>query len=300
MLRSGSVARDRCIASVFVSGIGLAGAIPAAVEINNPPVLQDERAPIAKPALKKLAPAAPLPGSTEPVRGDRQLNLKIDYIDNQIYNPSKGGYDKVHLRGYTGKGVDPKAPYVSPTIEAIPGDTVRITLDNTLAAGSQPGDPGCMPGALMPDIPHCFNGTNLHSHGLWVSPTGNSDNVLLSINPQTQFTYEYNIPSDHPSGTFSYHTHRHGSTALQVSSGMAELSVAIEARIQINGLAGPVFDPASDSAAWRYARGELGQRMDVDVLDEPQKERLRYSFRELYKLSSTNGSVTSAATTIGP
>ena len=170
--------------------------------------------------LTEEAPA-PLPGNTAPVRGDRLLDLKIDYIDNQIYNPSTGGYDKVHLRGYTGNGVDPNAPYVSPTIEAIPGDTVRITLDNELPAGPQPGDPGCMPGGQMPDIPHCFNGTNLHTHGLWVSPTGNSDNVLLSINPQTKFTYEYNIPSDHPSGTFWYHTHRHGSTALQVSSGMA-------------------------------------------------------------------------------
>lgn len=221
MLRGGSAAHARFFAGVFVSGLGLVAAFPAAAQIVNPPVLQDERAPIAKPTFKKMAPAAPLPGSTEPVRGDRQLNLKIEYIDNQIYNPSKGGYDKVHLRGYTGKGVDPKAPYVSPTIEAVPGDTVRINLDNTLPAGPQPGDPGCMPGAQMPDIPHCFNGTNLHSHGLWVSPTGNSDNVLLSINPQTQFTYEYNIPSDHPSGTFWYHTHRHGSTALQVSSGMA-------------------------------------------------------------------------------
>ncbi|HYN39661.1 MAG TPA: multicopper oxidase domain-containing protein, partial [Rhodospirillales bacterium] len=33
--------------------------------------------------------------------------------------------------------------------------------------------------------------------------------------------YEYNIPPDHPAGTFWYHSHRHGSTALQVSSGMA-------------------------------------------------------------------------------
>ncbi|MDQ6869702.1 MAG: hypothetical protein M3178_15540 [Pseudomonadota bacterium] len=32
-----------------------------------------------------------------------------------------------------------------------------------------------------PDIPHCFNQTNLHSHGLWVSPAGNSDNVLVNI-----------------------------------------------------------------------------------------------------------------------
>lgn len=73
----------------------------------------------------------------------------------------------------------------------------------------------------MPDHPHCFNGTNLHTHGLWVNPAGNGDNVLLSIDPGVKFQYEYNVPADHPSGTFWYHTHRHGSTALQVSSGMA-------------------------------------------------------------------------------
>lgn len=221
MSLGGSMARARFLLGFFGSSLVPIAVLPAAAEILNPPVLQDDRAPIAKPALTELAPAAPLPGNTLPVGGDRLLNLKIEYIDNQIYNPSTGGYDKVHLRGYTGKGVDPKAPYVSPTIEAVPGDTVRVTLDNQLPAGPQPGDPGCMPGGQMPDIPHCFNGTNLHTHGLWVSPSGNSDNVLLSINPQTQFTYEYNIPSDHPSGTFWYHTHRHGSTALQVSSGMA-------------------------------------------------------------------------------
>lgn len=216
----GWMARARIFACVFGGSLGSIAALPAAAEILNPPVLQDERPAVAKPILTEEAPA-PLPGNTAPVRGDRLLDLKIQYIDNQIYNPSTGGYDKVHLRGYTGKGVDPSAPYVSPTIEAAPGDTVRITLDNQLPAGPQPGDPGCMPGGQMPDIPHCFNGTNLHTHGLWVSPTGNSDNVLLSINPQTKFTYEYNLPSDHPSGTFWYHTHRHGSTALQVSSGMA-------------------------------------------------------------------------------
>lgn len=217
-----SIVRARFFAAVFGCSLGPMAALPAAAEILNPPVLQDERAPIAKPTLAEAVPAEPLPGKTTPVRGDRLLDLKIQYIDNQIYNPSTGAYDKVHLRGYSGKGVDPNAPYVSPTIEAIPGDTVRVTLDNQLPAGPQPGDPGCMPGGqTMPDIPHCFNGTNLHTHGLWVSPSGNSDNVLLSINPQTKFTYEYNIPSDHPSGTFWYHTHRHGSTALQVSSGMA-------------------------------------------------------------------------------
>src|SRR6202000_1321412 len=58
-----------------------------------------------------------------------------------------------------------------------------------------------------------------HRHGLPYSPSGTSDNVLLSIAPQTKFPYEINIPADHPSGTFWYHAHRHGSTAVQVTSG---------------------------------------------------------------------------------
>jgi len=40
--------------------------------------------------------------------------------------------------------------------------------------------------------------------------------VLLSINPGVDFEYVYNLPPDHPAGTFWYHSHRHGSTALQV------------------------------------------------------------------------------------
>ena len=57
----------------------------------------------------------------------------------------------------------------------------------------------------------------------------------------------------------------------------------------MKGIAGPVFGAASDPAAWRYAKGELRQRMDVDVLDDAQKERLRYAFRELYKLNKWVG-----------
>jgi FtsP/CotA-like multicopper oxidase with cupredoxin domain len=65
----------------------------------------------------------------------------------------------------------------------------------------------------------CFNTTNLHTHGLHLSPAGNGDNVLLNIAPQTKFPYEINVLADHPAGTFWYHAHRHGSTAVQVASG---------------------------------------------------------------------------------
>lgn len=147
---------------------------------------------------------------------ERLLDLVIKYTNATIFDPATGRDVPVKLRSYTGTGVDEKRPFVAPTIDVEPGDTVRVNLDNQLEA-----DPSCTSGEHTPDEPHCFNGTNLHSHGLWVSPSGNSDNVLLSINPQVKFQYEYNIPADHPAGTFWYHPHRHGSTALQVGSGMA-------------------------------------------------------------------------------
>ena len=177
--------------------------------VSNPPILQTRQGVQTMLTLQ----AAPAPAQ---MASKRSLDLVIQYADSQIYNPATGRADKVHLRSYSGAGVDPRAPYVAPTIEVRPGETVDVTLHNRL-----PADPSCTGMHMDPDTPHCFNGTNLHAHGLWVSPTGNSDNVLLSINPGVDFQYEYNIPPDHPAGTFWYHTHRHGSTALQVSSGMA-------------------------------------------------------------------------------
>ncbi|MGY0343313.1 multicopper oxidase family protein [Xylella fastidiosa] len=156
--------------------------------------------------------------------------LNIGYVDGKFYDPSSNSFQKVHLRGYTGQDANNKRvtqvnQFVAPQIEAHPGDTVRILLKNRL-----PPDASCLNNHGMQqqvtanklaDKPHCFNGTNLHAHGLWISPTGNSDNVLLSINPGVNFEYQYDLSNDIPEGTYWYHPHRHGSTALQVSSGMA-------------------------------------------------------------------------------
>lgn len=183
----------------------------------DPPLLEmaieTSRVVMPKATRLEAAPGAPAPGMPR----EALLDLNIVYTSGQLYNPATGSYDQVKLRSYQGTRVDPEVPFISPRIEVQPGDTVRITLDNQL-----PADPSCIETAEGgTNVPHCFNGTNLHTHGLWVNPGGNGDNVLISINPGVSFQYEYNIPSDHPAGTFWYHTHRHGSTALQVSSGMA-------------------------------------------------------------------------------
>ncbi|MBX9603892.1 MAG: multicopper oxidase family protein [Bryobacteraceae bacterium] len=85
-----------------------------------------------------------------------------------------------------------------PVIEARPGDEVRLTLRNEL---SEP--------------------TNLHFHGLHIPSTGNADNVMLRVPPGESQEYSFSIPANHPSGTFWYHPHVHGSAARQVSRGLA-------------------------------------------------------------------------------
>jgi len=202
--------------AISVLALSFALAASPAAALQNSAVREIANAPELLPeneAPSKMLTAAAVPATPT---DNRLLDLKVEMIESKLYNPNTGLDDKVLLRGYTGKGMLPDTPLVSPEIEIKPGETVRISLDNKL-----PTDPSCLGHPANMNMPHCFNGTNLHTHGLWVNPAGNGDNVLLSINPGVAFQYEYNVPSDHPSGTFWYHTHRHGSTALQVSSGMA-------------------------------------------------------------------------------
>jgi len=157
--------------------------------------------------------------STDKTLGGTAKNiydLNIVYTKGTLWNPATQQNDEVNLRSYQGTRTNPQSPFVSPMIVTSPGQTIRITLNNKL-----PPDVTCTQHDIDINTPHCFNGTNLHTHGVWINPNGNGDNVLISINPGVSFQYEYNIPPDHPAGTFWYHTHRHGSTALQVSSGMA-------------------------------------------------------------------------------
>lgn len=146
------------------------------------------------------APFAEPPDGPPVQNGTLTTTLTVQYGDNTIGNCS------VHLRSYNGK-------LVGPTLRVRPGDTLRITLDNQL-----PVEDMGMPHVI--NTIGALNHTNLHTHGLHVSPAGNSDNVLLDIAPGEQFEYEIKIPEDHVPGTYWYHAHLHGSTATQLASGM--------------------------------------------------------------------------------
>src|SRR5688572_20171842 len=86
-----------------------------------------------------------------------------------LYNPWTLSDDRVELRSFVGSGAKP-GDFVAPTIRVVPGQKLRIDLDNRLEACTQAQHKEHL----------CFNETNLHTHGLWVSPEGNSDKVLIS------------------------------------------------------------------------------------------------------------------------
>jgi len=67
--------------------------------------------------------------------------------------------------------------------------------------------------------------TNIHFHGLHVSPSGSSDNVFRVIGPGETAKYVLDIPIDHVTGTFWYHSHLHGLSTVQVGGGLSGLLV---------------------------------------------------------------------------
>lgn len=98
-----------------------------------------------------------------------------------------------------------------PTLAVLPGDRLSVLLVNDLE------DPL---GAAALNGYHHPNHTNLHLHGLHVSPLPPSDSVLyITLKPKAAYQYEYLIPRDHSPGTYWAHPHYHGSGVLQAGAG---------------------------------------------------------------------------------
>ena len=104
---------------------------------------------------------------------------------------------EVSIGGTTVTAMTYNGSLPGPTLSVRAGDTVAVALENHL------GDP-----------------TNLHTHGLHVSPEGSGDNVFRRVDSGTTAGYRYEIPLNHPPGVFWYHPHHHGMAAQQVFGGL--------------------------------------------------------------------------------
>ena len=99
---------------------------------------------------------------------------------------------------------------VGPTLHVKPGDRVEVTFVN----GTD-------------------ENTNIHYHGMHVSPLGDGDNVFRSFAAGSTKKSFITLPSDHPTGTYWYHVHLHGLTEEQVTGGLSGLIIVegLEAKL---------------------------------------------------------------------
>jgi FtsP/CotA-like multicopper oxidase with cupredoxin domain len=88
--------------------------------------------------------------------------------------------------------------YMPPVLRVQPGDQIHLTLRNY--------------GVLS---------TNMHYHGMNVTPMGAGDNIFLEIEPGITFTYDFPIPTDHPQGLYWYHPHFDPLLNTQIAGGMS-------------------------------------------------------------------------------
>ena len=163
----------------------------------------------------------------------RTLTANLDVVAKEN-TPSPGVYTRrLQIRGTNELGTP------GPTLCVYPGDQIALNIKNDLPPnGEETYCSNPLPDELK-NRPHCFNTTNIHFHGLHVSPltytpdgpvTGDdpaakepgaksSDDVLFPLHPGEDHNWCVQLPDFHAPGTHWYHAHVHGSTALEVSNG---------------------------------------------------------------------------------
>jgi len=99
-----------------------------------------------------------------------------------------------------------------PVIRVEPGSVLNVEYKNELAVQSREdclGHP-------------CMQMTNLHFHGLHVSPNAPQDDVLdMMASPGETLHYSVQVPLQQPPGLYWYHTHSHGESYIQDLDGMS-------------------------------------------------------------------------------
>eukprot|EP00581_Thalassiosira_minuscula_P033293 CAMPEP_0183786260 /NCGR_PEP_ID=MMETSP0739-20130205/66926_1 /TAXON_ID=385413 /ORGANISM="Thalassiosira miniscula, Strain CCMP1093" /LENGTH=869 /DNA_ID=CAMNT_0026030301 /DNA_START=145 /DNA_END=2754 /DNA_ORIENTATION=+ len=151
------------------------------------------------------------------------------HIPEQIY-PDKDGVTRARLlfdlADYDGPSYSTilrtfNGGQPGPTIHVTPGGRLDLQLVNCLV----PPD-----GAVIHNAYQKPNSTNIHTHGPHITGNTPGDNVFAKVSPGEYFNYSYEFGNNHMPGTFWYHPHLHGSTALQVGQGAAGMIVMDEPR----------------------------------------------------------------------
>jgi FtsP/CotA-like multicopper oxidase with cupredoxin domain len=182
----------------------------------------------ANPCIQ-LAPGAPIaaPPSISSVNGTLEVNFSF-----ATGTDSNGQTRFCYINPDTGDQ--------APTLRVNPGDQLIIHFTNAISSGSAAAKAAAaMPAMAMPGMTMITDpaaaaaataecalqtmtavSTNLHFHGMNVSPACHQDEVIKTvIQPGQEFDYTVQIPANEPSGMYWYHPHPHGFSENQLLGG---------------------------------------------------------------------------------
>jgi FtsP/CotA-like multicopper oxidase with cupredoxin domain len=236
---------------------------------------EPEQPPVCS-AATVAAGTAPKDLCTVTPLGDGHNEVKIN-LTAQTATP-------IEVAGYTVTTDNYNGKYLTPIVEALPGDTVVAHIVNILQPRTHEGMP--------PNGEHDWNPTNLHYfHGGIVTPNnarpnpaelGNGDNVYVYLrsdkDPQVKsntFDLKVPIPGEgkldarvleddkagfisHPLGLNWYHSHLHGISSTQVMGGMSGLLSTGDATVNVK--AACKKDPAAPSKC--LSENEVAKKTD--------------------------------------
>jgi FtsP/CotA-like multicopper oxidase with cupredoxin domain len=190
--------------------------------------------------------------------------------------------------------------FPGPAIRARRGETLRVQLRNALPYT-----------AAKNILGHTKNITNLHTHGLHVSPNEPADSMMVQLKPGDIYDYSYDLAKEEPGHLNFYHPHVHGVVAEQYWGGLAgplviedeitplagyETHIMVLKDITLNG-----FAPEPYSSPMDYMNGKEGSLVMINGQVNPvlnirpgQVQRWRIvnaSNARFYKLSLENHSM---------
>lgn len=154
--------------------------------------------PPAIPDVESGAFVTGQPFKDPPKIKSRNGELRVTLTANSLPVRISGKLVNARVYGAKAYGKVFEPSYVPPTLVVDPGDTVTLTLVNNLP------EP-----------------TNIHTHGWFVSPMGNQDNIYVTVPEGKTVTYQYLVPKNFAPGSYWYHPHQHGLVEEQVFGGLA-------------------------------------------------------------------------------
>jgi len=142
----------------------------------------------AEPAPDPVTAGAPLQGPAEFAPDANGVTRATLRISQAPVNVGTARYQSMVINGN----------YDAPLIRTRPGGTVEVRLVNQMDER-----------------------TNLHFHGMTVTPLDSGDSIFRATDPGTTGVYRFKLPPDHSPGAYWYHSHIRGGSERQVAAGIA-------------------------------------------------------------------------------